>query len=196
MIAPNPDFLGGRPRPFALRTLPGKGVSVLATLPISADTLLLAAAPLLILHTSSGPKPAEILHHFAALPAATQAAYLDLCSGLEAEKEQDQDARVLGVWQCNNFCLDDQGCVNAVFDLPSRLNHACVGRDNCRWQWDEEKGVIRFWAERDVEVGEELTHCYRPDWRMGTRNRRDALRGVYGFECRCRRCEEPDSDDE
>lgn len=44
------------------------------------------------------------------------------------------------------------------------------------------------------QEGEELTHCYRPDWRMGTKNRREALMEEYGFFCGCTTCESPEED--
>jgi len=46
-----------------------------------------------------------------------------------------------------------------------------------------------------VQAGEELTHCYRPDWRMGTKNRTAALFEEYGFWCSCKTCVGPEEDD-
>jgi len=46
-----------------------------------------------------------------------------------------------------------------------------------------------------MQAGEELTHCYRPDWRMGTKNRTAALFEEYGFWCSCKTCVGPEEDD-
>lgn len=57
-------------------------------------------------------------------------------------------------------------------------------------------GWLAGWlTNRRKQAGEELTHCYRPDWRMGTANRRKALRDEYGFDCRCSTCLAPELDD-
>lgn len=45
------------------------------------------------------------------------------------------------------------------------------------------------------QEGEEITHCYRPDWRMGTSNRRAALLEEYDFFCECVVCTDPTEDD-
>lgn len=66
--------------------------------------------------------------------------------------EHSDETVVLGVWKANNFCLDDAGTVNGVFELASRLNHACVGGENCRWEWDAARRVLAFWTVTDVLV--------------------------------------------
>ncbi|TGZ82550.1 SET domain-containing protein [Ascodesmis nigricans] len=183
-----------RPPPFEIRPLPSKGLGVIATAFIPTNTLLLVSSPLLLLFSPTGTthtnplSAARILTAYASLPPHLRAAY-DALSAAPTEEN-----RVLGVWKSNNFCLDDQGTVNAVFDLPSRLNHSCLGGENARWEWDAGVGVMRFWAERDIQEGEEITHCYHPDWRMGTKNRRIALQEEYDFFCECVVCLDPSED--
>jgi hypothetical protein len=185
---------------YAVLPLPNKGLSVLSTRRIQANTPLLTAAPLLLIRSATGcspdGSPELIISAFRLLPAAQKTAYLRLCDGLEEKtgRRHTEEERILGVWKCNNFCLDAEGTVNAVFDLPSRLNHACIGGENCCWTWDDGEEEIGFVVEREVDEGVELTHCYRPDWRMGTAARREALLGVYGFWCRCEVCEGVESD--
>lgn len=141
-----------RPPPYELRALPNKGIGVIATSAIPAGTLLLVSAPLVILRSNTGTKHTNrasadaITAAVAALDPMLAAAYNALASAPTAASHE------LGVWKSNNFCLDDEGTLNAVFDLPSRLNHSCVGGENARWEWDEVQEVIRFYADKDIEV--------------------------------------------
>ncbi|KAI5854276.1 hypothetical protein BZA05DRAFT_467826 [Tricharina praecox] len=202
--------------PFTVTALPGKGLALLATSFIPTGTHLFSESPLLLLTSSSShalPQSTRVLAGFSLLPPAPRAALLALCSNLPLIPVPTDESTALAVWKANNFCLDSEGTVNGVFALAARLNHACVGGENCRWVWvadgegegkgedggegegEAERGQIQFWTDRDIAVGEELTHCYRPDWRMGTVNRRAALSEEYGFDCGCTTCEEPEVDD-
>lgn len=147
--------------PYTVVPIPQKGLSVLSTRSLPSGTHLVTASPLLLLHTKAGCTPELILGTFAGLSAETKATYLQLCHGLPERPRPTKDEIVLGVWKCNNFCLDDEGTVNAVFDLPSRLNHACVGGENCVWRWDAEEEVVTFETDREVEVCATLV---REEW--------------------------------
>ncbi|KAI5814064.1 hypothetical protein BZA77DRAFT_319521 [Pyronema omphalodes] len=187
-----------QPQPpyFTITPLPGKGMSAITTTRIPSDTLLFTERPLLLLSgpSQSIPLHTRVLTAFHQLHPKSQAAFLSLCSNLSPGEKHTDETIALAVWKANNFCLNSEGSINGVFELAARLNHACVGGDNCRWEWDRETREMRFWTTRDVEKGEELTHCYRPDWRMGTRNRREALWEEYGFWCGCTTCQSPEED--
>ncbi|RPA92664.1 SET domain-containing protein [Choiromyces venosus 120613-1] len=173
---------------FEIIALPKKGLGAIATTTIPANTLLFSEPPLLWITHSPELEEAEQAEHvntaFAALSGALQTLFLSLAGGVEAGVE--------GAWKCNNFMLTSDGRENAVFAAASRINHSCNGGENAYWRWEGGKGRIEFWSGRRVEEGEEITHCYRPDWRMGTRNRRLALLEEYGFVCGCVVCEEQD----
>lgn len=163
---------------FMLAPLPGKGMAVIATAPIPAGTLLFTESPLMLLSpldhqsgqsadsasatpatatTTVTPHEARVLARFWRCDASQRQAILALCSNLSSLGEggaPTADAVALGVWKANNFCLDGAGTVNGVFELASRLNHACVGGDNCRWEWDGGPGTVAFWTVRDVVVRE------------------------------------------
>lgn len=132
--------------PFECRALPGKGIGIVATSFIPAETLLVTAPPLFLIKSAVDASPGLITAAFEALPTNLSRAYLDLFPAPDAPDP------VLGVWKANNFCLDSQGIVNGVFDLPSRFNHSCLGGDNARWEWDEEEDLMRFYTDRDIEV--------------------------------------------
>ncbi|KAG0135046.1 hypothetical protein HOY82DRAFT_668194 [Tuber indicum] len=169
---------------FKITHLANKGLGAIATSIIPANTLLFSEQPLLrIAHSSSSSidRAERVSVAFAALSLPSRTVFLSLAGGAEAGVE--------GAWKCNNFMLTPDGRENAVFALASRINHSCDGGENSYWRWEGGEGRIEFWSGRRVEEGEEITHCYRPDWRMGTTNRRLALMGEYGFLCRCLVCE-------
>jgi hypothetical protein len=92
----------------------------------------------------------RVLVAFAKLDFAQQSEILELCSNLPSLVSPEE--AVLGIWQANNFCLNTDGTANGLFALGARLNHACVGGSNCYWQWDEDKCIIQFWTDKNVEV--------------------------------------------
>ena len=129
--------------------------------------------------TTRTPHEARVLARFWSCGASQRQAILALCSNLSCSSlpvvagggadggadgggnrtgagvggPPTADTVALGVWKVNNFCLDAVGTVNGVFELASRLNHACVGGDNCRWEWDGRgPGTVAFWTVRDVAV--------------------------------------------
>lgn len=140
--------------PFALVPLPGKGIAVLATQAIAANTLLFTEPPLLLLTNESHsiPQATRVLTAFKRLPKERRAALLSLCSNLPPDAVHRDDAVALGVWKANNFCLDSEGTVNGLFALAARLNHSCIGGENCRWEYDHDMQTMSFWTDRDVVV--------------------------------------------
>ncbi len=85
--------------------------------------------------------------------------------------------------------LDDGGseCFGAgIWPEASYWNHSCapnVEKERVGRRW-------RFWAKRDVKRGEELciTYLGGEEQDIGVRKRREALKGIWEFECACRRC--------
>jgi hypothetical protein len=146
--------------PFALAPIPGKGIAVIATQPIPANTLLFTETPLLLLTGASHsiPTKTRFLDEFERLPKDQRAVLLLLCSNLPEGQPHSDEAIALGVWKANNFCLDDEGTVNGLFALAARLNHSCIGGENCRWEYDHDEGTMSFWTDKDVMVRIPWTH--------------------------------------
>jgi len=155
MIFPPPPVV--EEQPFALLPLPGKGIGVIATRAIPANHLLFAEGPIMLLSQAATKRDA-VLASFAMLSKPAKTAYLSLANGFsEPGLLEETEANILGVWKSNNFCLDDEGISNAVFILSSRLNHACIGGENCRWEFemdneDDGRPVMRFYTDRTIEV--------------------------------------------
>ncbi|RPB13941.1 SET domain-containing protein [Morchella conica CCBAS932] len=183
--------------PFVILDVPNKGQSVFAVRFIPAGTSLFQEPPIITVEDAQATaKIVSLNRAFSQLSAEQKTAYLSLCNSQPASDTAltEVDIAVLGIWKTNTFVLDDQGMINGIFQMSSRLNHSCLGGENAHWEWSEEEKLMRFWTDRDIEAGEEITHCYRPDWRMGTKNRREALMENYGFWCTCKVCESPEED--
>jgi hypothetical protein len=71
-----------------------------------------------------------------------------------------------------------------VFPLVSSLNHSCD--PNCEVAYIDDAKVLVVLL-RDVAPGEELTITY-VDADFATERRREELKEVYGFDCKCAKC--------
>ena len=73
-----------------------------------------------------------------------------------------------------------------------RINHSCC--PNTEFHWDSELREEHLRAIRDIREGEELLDCYLDlnlPGRLTRDQRRNLLRGGYGFWCQCWACEKP-----
>ena len=79
----------------------------------------------------------------------------------------------------------------ALFPALSMINHSC--EPNCEWAFGNAGGraTVRVRTVATVEAGEELTVSYLPPQLLEpsrVQERREELRGGFGFVCACRRC--------
>lgn len=74
---------------------------------------------------------------------------------------------------------------SGIFLEGSRFNSSCV--PNVGNYWNEGRGIIEFWALRDVEEGEELCIFYLAGFETRAVRRRK-LKLTFGFDCRCEAC--------
>ena len=82
-----------------------------------------------------------------------------------------------------------------MLPILSRINHSCC--PNTEFHWDEELGEEHLRATRDIREGEELLDCYLDlnlQGRLTRDQRRNILRGGYGFWCDCKFCDKPQSE--
>ena len=96
-------------------------------------------------------------------------------------------AKLIASFARNNFgCLNDLLSVVGAGCYPDAalLNHSCA--PNCVLAFDGAHLEIR--TIKPVEKSEELTHSY-VDLCQPTVTRRRVLKGRYGFDCVCERCE-------
>lgn len=103
-------------------------------------------------------------------------------------------ASVVAKFQINSFALTGefiQPIGHGIFARSAMINHSChPNLAVCHLIAQGKKPVQAFIALRDIEPGEELTHCYVNQ--LHPRElRQQVLSTQYGFDCACPRCGNP-----
>lgn len=105
---------------------------------------------------------------------------------------QSQLKDYTSVFRVNNFGIMDS-MMNVVgggvYPLGALLNHSC--QPNCLlrfWIRPEQPPTMEIVACRKIQSDEELTHSYVELVAM-TEQRQEQLQGIYGFTCKCPRCQ-------
>jgi hypothetical protein len=110
---------------------------------------------------------------------------------LQDKVSVDEIVKTLLCFGCNNFAVTSNLLVTvgaACTPAGAILNHACS--PNTAVTWNSKTGAQEIRCCCVVKEGEELTHSYT-DAAMPTDERRQKLRGEYGFVCGCDRCATP-----
>lgn len=141
---------------FVVLDVPLKGQSVFATCFIPAGTPLFQEPPIITVSDARAAAKIDSLNHaFLLLSPERKIVYLSLCNSQPVPDAliSEEDIAVLGIWKTNTFVLDKEGIINGIFHMASRLNHSCHGGENARWEWCKEEGLMKFWTDQDIEVG-------------------------------------------
>ncbi|CAD7939002.1 unnamed protein product [Amoebophrya sp. A120] len=103
-----------------------------------------------------------------------------------------------GIFQSNAYSFDSGHAVfsnrdtgNAqwgLYPLTAKLNHSC--RPNVAFSHDFKKDwVMRTFASRDIQAGEEICHCYSREICFQPRAARQKyFEEQFGFHCECEAC--------
>jgi len=79
---------------------------------------------------------------------------------------------------------DDRFCAgggrSAVLEIGARFNHACEGKYNVKYNYDQRRNIMVFTVIQPVTAGEELTITYGSG--------PESLYEHYGFRCTCGGC--------
>lgn len=86
---------------------------------------------------------------------------------------------------CGNNGMGAVAAKAGIFLEGCRFNSSCV--PNVGNYWNEGRGIIEFWALKDIEEGEELCTFYLVGFETRAARRRK-LRQSWGFECHCATC--------
>lgn len=141
---------------FVVLDIPHKGQSVFATCFIPAGTPLFQEPPIITVSNARATEKIDSLDlAFLLLSPERKIVYLSLCNSQLAPdiSISEEDIAVHGIWKTNTFVLDEEGIINGIFHMASRLNHSCHGGENARWEWCKEEGLMKFWTDQDIEVG-------------------------------------------
>jgi len=94
---------------------------------------------------------------------------------LEEEEETEEEKHMVGF---------------GVFPFASLFNHSC-GPNLYKLRQGKR---YEFRALHDIEIGDELCHCYI-DAHLNPNRRRRELETSFSFLCNCHRCDDPDEDE-
>jgi hypothetical protein len=178
--------------PYHLSKRGGKGMSLIASEPLSRLTPILTTQPVLIMHPSPS-LTTEDREHFlkialSQLSPSTQASYYDLSKMYNLPSVAAQD-----VVRSNAFELPlphpsppYQHMHLAVFLEASRINHDCA--PNAMYFIDADTLMHHVSATRDIAAGEEVSVAYLNVLQEREARGRMGQQG-WGFECQCPRCE-------
>lgn len=175
-------FTGG-PK-FEIRSVPGKGRGIIATRPITRGEEILSEAPLFT--QECVPNQKTIAYSLEPKTSDEKRQYLDL-----ANCHRGTMPPLMGIFHTNALpCGNNGGLLGSIatkagiFFQGCIFNSSCVPNvNNC---WDEEKGVIKFHALKDITEGEELCLCYGD--LLTSRTMRRQWQAGFGFECHCPAC--------
>lgn len=99
--------------------------------------------------------------------------------------------RRLQQFHCNNFGITDElmNCLgSAEYPATALLNHSCAPNVVLRYMFTRSDGpIVEVVALRSIKSGDELCHSYT-DCSSPTNLRRERLRTVSNFTCRCVLC--------
>ncbi|KAJ7572618.1 hypothetical protein C8J56DRAFT_790580 [Mycena floridula] len=181
------------PKTFSIKkSAEGTGLGMFARRNIPQGAVILVEHPIIITPFLIGlPTPASELY-------ATLAGRLD--SRLRKELELlcnsrgDIKSHIEGIMQTNALSIElaipdvpnpEISTHRALFLNVSRCNHSCG--PNAVWKWDAESFSLTLQAVRPISDGQEVTIQYI-DSTLPRDQRREKLRALYGFDCRCSHC--------
>lgn len=183
----NPDLK------YITRSLPGKGIGVLATQTIRRGEIYMVSHPALIIDTEleKGPDPAiRERDRWALLEMAfTQLGDRERAASLVGSTGGN---RWEDIMRTNSFAVNIQGKMcSGLFPEQARLNHACLPNSVIRFI--PHTFAMEVMAVRNIEAGEELTISYIPV-DLPSAQRAKFLNNSYNFECTCPLCRASDAD--
>ncbi|CAG8980602.1 hypothetical protein HYALB_00013752 [Hymenoscyphus albidus] len=187
------------------KSLPGKGIGMLAKKNLERGDLILESNPVLIVNSAKtlGRKAGEEILGRAVeqLGVETRNAYLRLSRGLGDENVKMQDILKWvissdiprtyadsSVWfgRSNTFEVRVGWLMHlAIFLEPARLNHDCA--PNAQYYVDSETLTLYVQAVRPIAEDEEITISYTSPFQKAAA-RQEHLHQAFHFTCSCNLC--------
>jgi len=117
-----------------------------------------------------------------------------LHSHCNCKKSPCVETPLLKIWDVNSFevgAVWETGLNSAdrsvyVYEMASRINHSCVPNTTRGFKKDTHPQIV-FHAFQDIKQGEEIYTDYTGAC-GNTQTRRQVLSSKYGFNCRCKAC--------
>ena len=177
------DPSAGTDRLYAIKPIPGKGQSVIATSKILKGTRILSESPLFKVprHATDTRIVSDlIIKELKGLTREEQRAFFSLHNA-----HGSSQSPFLGIARTNVLPLGSGASEGGLFLEASRLNHSC--RHNAQNTWNATLDQLTIHTLRDIEEGEEITISYL-DGSDNYAARQLSLKNSFGFCCECELC--------
>ncbi|EXJ92357.1 hypothetical protein A1O3_00907 [Capronia epimyces CBS 606.96] len=178
--------------PSYTKTIPGKGIGMLAKHELQRGDLIAAYTPYLLAHMenllSTTEREKYLQVAIEQLPEPSKTHFLTL-----ATIYGDPRVAVQDVVKANAFEMQVGGQMHlAVFPESSRINHACA--PNSQYHLDPTLLTHYVYAARSIAPDEEITIAYAPPL-VFFRDRAEYLHSTFHFQCTCSRCQRGEAGD-
>ncbi|MCJ1328294.1 hypothetical protein MMC10_004970 [Thelotrema lepadinum] len=169
---------------FALQSLPGRGLGLIATQEIPKGCRILAEKPIFTMpsqarNNNEAQISAIIVAKLRDVSKDAQRNFFALHNNFVGSLSP-----FLGIAKTNALPLGVEAVEAGIFHNLSRINHACL--PNCQHTWNVRLGKETIHSVRDIAAGEEITISYSDTGPSG--ERRAHLKRSFLFDCTCGLC--------
>jgi len=165
---------------FEIKSIPGKGLAVVARINIVRGTRILCEKPLFKFRILEPPTLMEklIAVELKKLAPVEQRQYLSLHNNFPGKHPFS------GTFKTNALPCGPDATLAGVYPTICRINHSCT--PNSKNTWNEETGFETIHATHFIRAGDEITIAYNISHPHNIR--RAQLRSTFGFDCTCALC--------
>ena len=173
-----------QPEMYALKSIEGKGMGIVATRDISAASTIISEAAVLRERkmTDSSEKYKLMMDDFNALPTDLQSEIVSLSNCFNTDSKRSE---IINKYYTNAIKIEgNKKYESGLFPNIARMNHCCS--PNAFWIYEDGKMTVR--ALFDIKCGDEITASYLEPLQYTFEERQQMLLEKYGFQCRCSEC--------
>ncbi|CAG9988739.1 unnamed protein product [Clonostachys byssicola] len=170
------------PLMFEAKTIPLKGIGLVALQDIPQGTLIIRERPLLVARPGAPGALEDFLSsELKKLDKASQRQFLSLHNNFPGKHP------FAGIMKTNALPCGSGSEIGAVYPTICRINHSCL--PNSQNTWNSDTKIETIFAIRPIKCGEEITIMY--DQGGPSTVRQASLKQSFGFKCSCVVCSQP-----
>lgn len=167
---------------FEAKTIPLKGIGLVALQDIPQGTLIIQEKPLLVTRPGApAALEAFLSSELKKLDKASQRQFLSLHNNFPGKHP------FAGIMKTNALPCGSGSEIGAVYPTICRINHSCL--PNSQNTWNSDTKIETIFAISPIKCGEEITISY--DKGGPSAVRQASLKQSFGFQCTCVVCSQP-----